>query len=125
MAPITRGANRKQAVAPPARPLAKRRVHSVGAAGFVRLDTAIKPWHKRQDWLGSSEHRGGHEGLEGSAPGPHPQSAQPTRSAGPKTSAEAVDGAAPVDAQTAPTSRLGKPQNRFSTPPHRPFLFID
>jgi len=25
----------------------------------LRLDTARKPWHKRDDWLGPSEHRGG------------------------------------------------------------------
>ena len=37
----------------------------------LRLDTALKPWHKRDDWLGPSEHRGGHRGSGGSAPGPH------------------------------------------------------
>jgi hypothetical protein len=38
-----------------------------------RLDTARKPWHKRDDWLGLSEHRGGHRGLGGfsSRPSPH------------------------------------------------------
>jgi hypothetical protein len=46
-----------------------------------RLDTTVKPWHKREDWLGPSEHRGGHRGSGGSAPGPHliRRSAQLTR----------------------------------------------
>jgi hypothetical protein len=28
------------------------------------VDTALKPWHKKDDWLGPSEHRGGHRGLK-------------------------------------------------------------
>jgi hypothetical protein len=39
--------------------------------GTLRLDTAQKPWHKREDWLGPAKHRAVTEGLEGSAPGPH------------------------------------------------------
>ena len=40
----------------------------------LRLDTTVKPWHKRDDWLGPSEHRGGHRGSGGisSRPSPHP-----------------------------------------------------
>lgn len=32
------------------------------SSGALRLDTARKPWHKRDDWLGPSKHRGGHRG---------------------------------------------------------------
>jgi hypothetical protein len=28
----------------------------------LRLDTARKPWHKKDDWLGPAKHRGGHRG---------------------------------------------------------------
>jgi hypothetical protein len=40
----------------------------------LRLDTARKPWHKRDDWLGPSEHRGGHRGsgAHHSRPSPRP-----------------------------------------------------
>ena len=41
-----------------------------------RLDTAVKPWHKRDDWLGPSEHRGGHRGLGGTSSRPSPRSPQ-------------------------------------------------
>ena len=41
----------------------------------LRLDTARKPWHKRDDWLGPSEHRGGHRGPGASTSRPSP----PTR----------------------------------------------
>jgi len=35
------------------------------SSGALRLDTARKPWHKRDDWLGPSKHRGGHRGSGG------------------------------------------------------------
>jgi len=41
-----------------------------------RLDTATKPWHKREDWLGPSEHRGGHRGSGGISSRPSPHSPQ-------------------------------------------------
>ena len=67
--------------------------------------------------------RGGHEGPEvQSGPSPSVHAAYAiTRS---QTSAEAVDGAASVDAQNAPTSRL---ENHRAGFPHRPppFLFIE
>ena len=47
----------------------------------LRLDTGPKPWHKRDDWLGPSEHRGGHRGPEAFTFRPSPQLAatrQPT-----------------------------------------------
>ena len=42
----------------------------------LRLDTALKPWHKRDDWLGPSEHRGGHRGSGGPRSRPSPHSPQ-------------------------------------------------
>ncbi len=30
--------------------------------GALRLDTAFKPWHNGDDWLGPAKHRGGHRG---------------------------------------------------------------
>ena len=51
------------------------------SGGTLRLDTALKPWHKRDDWLGPSKHRGGHRGpgASTSRPSPHPpQGRQPT-----------------------------------------------
>jgi hypothetical protein len=33
--------------------------------GTLRLDTARKPWHKRDDWLGPAKHRSGHRGSGG------------------------------------------------------------
>jgi len=39
----------------------------------LRLDTALKPWHKRDDWLGPSEHRGGHRGSGGTSFRPSPR----------------------------------------------------
>jgi hypothetical protein len=33
--------------------------------GALRLDTALKPWHKTDDWLGPAKHRGGHRGSGG------------------------------------------------------------
>ena len=45
------------------------------SGGALRLDTARKPWHKRDDWLGPSEHRGGHRGPGGSTSRPSPQPA--------------------------------------------------
>jgi hypothetical protein len=47
----------------------------------LRLDTALKPWHKRDDRLGPSEHRGGHRGPGASTSRPSPtppQARQPT-----------------------------------------------
>ena len=41
------------------------------SGGALRLDTITKPWHKRADRLGLSEHRGGHRGSGVPAPGPH------------------------------------------------------
>ena len=32
------------------------------SSGALRLDTALKPWHKKDDWLGPAKHRGGHRG---------------------------------------------------------------
>ena len=51
------------------------------SGGALRLDTTRKSWHKRDDWLGPSEHRGGHRGPGGQAPGLHlnpPSGRQPT-----------------------------------------------
>ena len=45
------------------------------SGGALRLDTARKPWHKRDDWLGPSKHRGGHRGPGGSSSRPSPQPA--------------------------------------------------
>jgi hypothetical protein len=53
------------------------------------------------------------------SPGPHPQSAKTTRSLVHETREEGVDGAAPVDAQNAPTSRLeNPPRTRVSHTAH-------
>ena len=46
------------------------------STGALRLDTALKPWHKRDDWLGPSKHRGGHRGPGASTSRPSPQSAR-------------------------------------------------
>ena len=86
------------------------------SGGSLRLDVQSKPWHNRRDGLGASEPEAVTRARRFS-PGPHPQSTQPTRSAVHKTNAEAVDGAAPVDAQNAPTSRL---ENHRAGFPHRP-----
>src|SRR5690606_37916198 len=45
------------------------------SGGTLRLDTARKPWHKKDDWLGPSKHRGGHRGSGDltSRPSPRPQ----------------------------------------------------
>jgi hypothetical protein len=44
------------------------------SSSALRLDTALKPWHKRDDWLGPSKHRGGHRGPGGSSSRPSLQS---------------------------------------------------
>ena len=41
------------------------------SSSALRLDTALKPWHKRDDRLGPSKHRGGHRGPGASPPGLH------------------------------------------------------
>jgi hypothetical protein len=50
------------------------------SSGVLRLDTARKPWQNRDDWLGSSEHRGGHRGSGdiSSRPSPRPRRPQLT-----------------------------------------------
>jgi hypothetical protein len=60
MAAITRNADRKETVAAATDFLATRPRRRRG--GALRLDTALKPWHKRGDWLGPAKHRGGHRG---------------------------------------------------------------
>ena len=107
VAAITRGADREEAVAASTDFLAKRRVHDVGAAARFDWTRRVKPWHKRDDWLGPSEHRGGHRGSGGfsSRPSPHPPHRRSLRDR--RTIAqpeEAVDADAPVDAQNAPTA---------------------
>jgi hypothetical protein len=74
LAAVARGADREEAVAPPTRFLAKRRVHDVGAATRSDWTRTSHPWHNVSDWLGLSEHRGGHRGFGGisSRPSPHP-----------------------------------------------------
>ena len=73
----------------------------------LRLDTARKPWHKRDDRIGSvGASRRSPEGLEVQAPGPH---LQPPRLSAYASrpywlNQEAVDAAAAVDAQNAPTA---------------------
>jgi hypothetical protein len=53
----------------------------------LRLDTARKPWHKRDDRLGPSEHRGGHRGPGASTSRPSPQpAASPSAYSNPVTS---------------------------------------
>ena len=71
VAAITRRADREKAVAAPADFLAKRRVHDVGAA--ARFDWTRRLNRGTREPTGSvaSEHRGGHRGSGGSAPGPH------------------------------------------------------
>ena len=59
----------------------------------LRLDTALKPWHKRDDWLGPSEHRGGHRGPGASISRPSPLSAaSPSAYSNPVTSRGALGG---------------------------------
>ena len=81
------GADREEAVAAPTDFLAKRRVHDVGAAARSDWTRRVKPWHKRDDWLGPSEHRGGHRGPGGSTSRPSPQpAASPSAYSNPVTS---------------------------------------
>jgi hypothetical protein len=106
VAPITRAADRKDAVAASADFLAKRRVHDVEAVA-------------RFDWTrlgnrGTTERTGSVrrsieaviEGLEVSAPGPHlSRRRRSLRERGPPAkSAQTMDAAGAVDAQTAPTA---------------------
>jgi hypothetical protein len=35
------------------------------SGGTLRLDTARKPWHNKDDWLGPAKRRGGHRGSGG------------------------------------------------------------
>ena len=67
------GADREEAIAAPTDFLAKRRVHDVGAAARFDWTRRVKPWHKRDDWLGPSEHRGGHRGSGGISSRPSPR----------------------------------------------------
>ena len=92
------------------------------SGGALRLDTARKPWHKRDDWLGPSEHRGGHRGSGGyqlQALTSSRRSPQLTRRACAAQPAEAVDADAPVDAQDAPTAclQISLKNARFPQPP--------
>jgi len=61
MAAITRHADREDAIAASTDLLAKRRIHDVEAA---RFDWTRRSNHgtRGDDWLGPSEHRGGHRG---------------------------------------------------------------
>jgi hypothetical protein len=71
------------------------------SGGTLRLDTARKPWHKRDDWLGPSEHRGGYRGLGGISSRPSPQIAADLSLRNKRLIAkadEAVDADAAVDA---------------------------
>jgi hypothetical protein len=75
----------------------------------------------------ASEHRGGHEGLEISPPGPHLVAA----GAGYVTAAfafksrRAMDADAAMDAQTAPTAAWKSRQEReIPTSVHSPFLLL-
>ena len=72
-----------------------------------RLDTTVKPWHKKDDWLGPSEHRGGHRGPGGSSSRSSPRTCrgpQLMRRAHDRPREEAVDADAAVDAQDASTA---------------------
>jgi hypothetical protein len=81
MAAITRDADRKEPVATPARPLAKRRVHNVDAAARFDWTRCV---NRGTRWTTGSVRRSIEavtEGLELSSPGPHldpPQARQPT-----------------------------------------------
>ena len=57
----------------------------------LQLDVQPKPWHNRQDGLGVLEPEAVTR-VQRFSLGPHPQSAQPTRSRGDGTNEEAVDG---------------------------------
>ena len=73
MAAIARGADREEAAAEPTRFLAKRRVHDVGAATHSNWTRTSNRGTKRADWLGPSEHRGGHRGSGGCSSRPSPR----------------------------------------------------
>jgi hypothetical protein len=71
VAAITRRADREGAIAASTDSLAKRRIHDVEAAARFDWTRRSNRGTNRDDWLGPSKHRGGHEGLEGQAPGLH------------------------------------------------------
>src|SRR5712691_13088546 len=100
VAAIARGADREEAAAPPTRFLAKRRVHDVGAATHSNWTRTSNRGTKRGDWLGPSEHRGGHRGSGGRSSRPSPRlPRQLTRPHAYAQAEEAVDADGSMDAQ--------------------------
>ena len=125
MATIARGANREEAAAPPTRFLAKRRVHNVGAATHSNWTRTSNRGTKRGDWLGPSEHRGGHRGSGGRSSRPSPRlPRQLTRPHAYAQAEEAVDADGSMDAQTRP-QLLAKPRRRgFARAPTAIIFFV-
>lgn len=125
VAAIARGADREEAAAPPTRFLAKRRVHDVGAATHSNWTRTSNRGTKRGDWLGPSEHRGGHRGSGGRSSRPSPRlPRQLTRPHAYAQAKEAVDADGSMDAQTRP-QLLAKPRRRgFARAPTAIIFFV-
>ena len=126
VAAIARGADREEAAAEPTRFLAKRRVHDVGAATHSNWTRTSNRGTKRDDWLGPSEHRGGHRGSGGrsSRPSPRLPRTQLTRPHADAQAEEAVDADGAMDAQTRP-QLLAKPRRRgFARAPTAIIFFV-
>jgi hypothetical protein len=127
VAAIARGADREEAAAEPTGFLAERRIHDVGAATHSNWTRPSNRGTKRADWLGPSEHRGGHRGSGGfsSRPSPRPPRTQLTRRHADAQPEEAVDADGAMDAQTRPPL-LAKPRRRgFARAPTAIIFFVN
>ena len=94
------------------------------SGGALRLDTARKPWQNRDDWLGSSEHRGGHRGSGdiSSRPSPRPRRPQLTVSTDTKRLWTLTH---PWTHRTRPPLLGNLAEEReIPTSVHSPFLFV-
>jgi hypothetical protein len=125
LAAIARGADREEPAAEPTRFLAKRRVHDVGAAPHSNWTRPSNRGTKRADWLGPSEHRGGHRGSGGCSSRPSPrlprtELTRPTRRRPTRRGRGRCRSYGRADAPTAPCKTA---PTRFRTSAHRQHLF--